>query len=616
MKINCYNTYWFLFSLFAVCFTPLHANDSIVFHDARFSKNLKDFVTINISKKNEGPFSTDKLDRFTSLDDKRSFFYLGFDVAQAYSKFTLENQSNTSKEVILSFSYPFLEDVSVYKVDQGDLKLEGSVGIKLLKQAVERTWKVSITLLPKERSLYYLVFNKSKGKPLATDIIVQDSDTYYNTHTFQSVAIGSYAGLVLLSLLFTTLIFVFIKRTLFLLYGLYLTILLVFIGSYLGYTNLLLPPESLDVGRAIYVISIELSTAVFILFAQQVLMAKKYLPKLKRSVEFVIIFQFAFRIFLHFMANSMYAAQVELFMKLWYLTILFLIIALVFEVLVYLKHNKKIGAYFAISYLFMAIGSILLVLYHSFGLLKFSFYGLPGIFYASALEVCFLTATLTLVVGQIYQERNSLANKLVLQQQKFLNAFVQGQEDERKRVGSELHDNIGSKISNLKRLFSTKYSDEKMQKEFDDICEDVRTVAHSITPAEISLVGLSGAIDELLETIEKTEQLTINFNTFQFPENLNEGISTHLFRIVQELLQNVIKHANASSVDIQLFGHKNSVTLSFEDDGQGVAQKNTSSGIGLKNIRSRVTQMNGQLLFDSLPDKGTSVLVIIPTKYT
>ncbi|WP_190810360.1 sensor histidine kinase [Flagellimonas sp. S3867] len=556
------------------------------------------------------------LHRFNPMDDDRSFFYLSFDIVQAYSKFILKNDSNTSKEIILSFSYPFLEDVKVYKAVEDDLKLEGNIGIRTLEQSIERTWKVSMRLMPNEKAAYFLFFKKSKGKPLATDVSIQDKDTYYGTGSFQSIAIGSYVGLILLSLLFTTLLFVFIKRTLFLLYGLYLTVLLIFIASYLGFTNVLLPSVSLDLGRAIYVISIELSTVLFVLFAQQILMVKEYLPKLKKSVEIVIVFQFVFRIFLHFMANSMYAVHIEFFMKLWYLSLVFLICAIVFEIFVYLKHNKKIGAYFTISYLFMAVGSILLVLHHSFGFLKFSFYGLPGIFYASAIEIFFLTITLTLVVGQIYTERNSFANKLVLQQQKFLNAFVQGQEDERKRVGGELHDNIGSKIANLKRLFSTKYDDEKMQKEFDDICEDVRGVAHSITPSEISLVGLSGAIDELLDTIGKTEQLTVNFNTFQFPESLNENISTHLFRIVQELLQNVIKHANASLVDIQLFGHKNSVTLSFEDNGQGSSEQKKSSGIGLKNIRSRVTQMNGQFLFDSERGKGTSVLVIIPTKYT
>jgi len=323
MKTNYYSVAYLVLLFLSYGLSYASVNDTIVIYDALLTKNLKDFTTINISKK-ESAFSVDALNHFTPLNDKRSFFYLDFDVAQAYSKFTLKNQSNKSKEIILSFSYPFLEDVSIYKLDEGGLRLEGTIGIRLLKHSVERTWKVPINLLPNEKGTYYLVFNKSKGKPLATDIIVQDRDTYYNTHTFQSVAIGSYVGLILLSFLFTILIFVFIKRILFLLYGLYLTILLVFIGSYLGYTNLLLPAESLDVGRTIYVISIELSTVVFILFAQQVLMAKKYLPKLKRGVEVVIIFQFVFRIFLHFMAKSMYANQVELFMKLWYLTIKFI----------------------------------------------------------------------------------------------------------------------------------------------------------------------------------------------------------------------------------------------------------------------------------------------------
>ncbi|UII81626.1 7TM diverse intracellular signaling domain-containing protein [Flagellimonas sp. CMM7] len=614
MKINCYNYCLFWCLALQACLSK--ASDTLVLNTTSTNQNLKGFTTIYVSENKVSTFSLETLNQYNQAKDERSFFYLDFDVTAAYSAFSLKNASPTKKEIIFSFSYPFLEDVKIYKAIKGNLSLEGNIGIHTLKRSVERTWKIPIVLLPNEEASYFLVFNKSKGKPLATDITLRDSNTDSRISGFQNLGIGSYLGLVLLSLLFTIFIFVLVKRSLFLWYGLYLIALAIFMGSYLGYTNVFLPSQKLDLGRAIYVISIELSTAIFVLFAQQILMAKRYLPRLKKCVEIVIVFQVAFRIFLHFVANSLYAGQVKLFMKLWYATILFLVIAVTVEIFTYLRHNKKVGSYFAVSYLFMAVGSIALVLHHSFGLLKLSFYGLPGIFYASAIEIFLLTTTLTIVVGQIYRERNTLSEKLILQQQKFLNAFVQGQEDERKRVGSELHDNIGSKISNLKRLFSAKYSDAKMQKEFDDICEDVRDVAHSITPAEISLVGLSGAIDELLETIEKTEQLTINFNTFQFPENLNEGISTHLFRIVQELLQNVIKHANASSVDIQLFGHNNSVTLSFEDDGQGIVQKNSSSGIGLKNIKSRVAQMNGQFLFDSVKDKGTSVLVIIPTKYT
>lgn len=616
MKINCYRPFFLWLLPFQLCLLAVHANDTIVLNTPVIHKNLKNLSAVFVSENELSTFSLNSLSDFSPVIDNRSFFYFDFDVVTAYSEFSFKNDSKVPKEIILSFSYPFLEDAKVYKVVNNNLKLEGNIGINTLKKAVERTWKISMLVLPNETASYFLVFNKSKGKPLATDITLQDRDTYYNIGTFQNIAIGAYLGLILLSLLFTIFIFGLIKRAVFLLYGFYLIVLTVFIGAYLGYTNVLLPPRSLDVGRAIYVISIELSTAIFILFAQQILMAKTYLPKLKKSVEIIIIIQFAFRIFLHFSANSLYSDQVELFMKLWYLTILFLVIAIIIEIFIYLKHNRKVGSYFAISYLFMTVGSILLVLHHSFGLLKISFHGLPGIFYASAIEICFLTTALTIVVGQVYQERNTLAKKLVLQQQKFLNAFVQGQEEERKRVGGELHDNIGSKIANLKRLFSTKYSDKKMQKEFDTICEDVRGVAHRITPSEISLVGLSGAIDELLETIEKTEQLTVNFNTFQLPENLNEHISTHLFRIVQELLQNVIKHANASLVDIQLFGHNNSVTLSFEDDGQGSSEKKKRTGIGLKNIQSRVAQMNGQFLFDSSQGKGTSVLVIIPTKYT
>ncbi|PQJ15169.1 hypothetical protein BST99_04985 [Aureicoccus marinus] len=546
------------------------------------------------STQKASPFHLNRLSDFKEQNDKRSFVYLDFAVSQAYLDFELLNPNTQSTTYTLSFSYPFIEDVRVYKRKRNTLKEIGFLGLTSGHSPNGRSWNTQITLAPHERANFYVVFTKSEGKPLATDMNLHTKGRFDQLSALQNTLIGSYFGLTLISILFALFIFYATQYSNALLYALYLISLGVYMAAYLGYINLIIPASNLDNGRLLYVLAIEFSTLIFVLFAQELLQAKKYLPQLKRVVEIIIGVQVALRLVFHFITPSLYEAQVALFMKFWYATILFLVCAVIAEIVVYLRYNKKVGVYFAISYLFMTLASVFMLLHHSFGLVKVTFFGLSQILFASVLEILFLSITLSLIIRQIYSDRNALAQKLLVQQQKFLNAYVQGQEEERRRLGAELHDNIGSRVSNIRRLFSTKPNKKDVEKELDQVCTEIREMAHALTPADIQLVGLAGVLEDLFQEVEETEGLKMQFNTYQFPEDLDEEKATHLYRIVQELVQNVIKHAKASTVSMQLFGHDESLTLSFEDDGQGLSATDSGEGIGLQNIRSRVDQLKGQ----------------------
>ncbi|WP_350293332.1 7TM diverse intracellular signaling domain-containing protein [uncultured Croceitalea sp.] len=613
MKINYFNTCFALFILgIQFCF-----GQKTIEVNPLLQKNIKINSQLHVSKEKAITPTLTALRKFDLAMDERRFFYLDFDVTQAYTTFKIANTTKHKQDMVLVFSYPFIEDAKLFKVVNDSLYPQGQIGIFSGKGPIGRNWKIPILSLPNETSNYLLVLKKAPGKPVATDITLFSNEKHVAVSGLQNTLIGFYFGITVLSILFTLFIFGLTRHSVFLLYGFYLVALAIYIASYFGFSNVFLPAEQLNNGRTVYVLAIEFSTILFVLFAQKLLRAKKYLPKLNRTVIVVIIAAIAvFRVILHIIGDALTVGQFAIFMKLWYGTILFLILAVLIELLVYIKHNPRIGSLFALSYLFMILGAVFVVLHQSIGLLKVTFFGLSHILFASALEIILLSITIAFIVGQIYKDRNTLASTMLVEQQRFLNAFVLGQEEERKRLGAELHDNVGSRISNLRRVFSHKHTDVAIEKEFDMVCDEIRNMAHAITPAEIALVGLPGAVEELLEELAKSDSLKINFNSFRFPDNLEEDMATNLFRIVQELLQNVFKHANASVVDIQLFGHKNSVTLSFEDDGQGTSHKKKTSGIGLKSIQSRVAQMNGQFLFDSIKGKGTSVLVIIPTKYT
>lgn len=609
MKITWFKVFIFFFTFyFGVC------SGQTIEHTPSLQINLKEVGGLYISQEKPTPLSLDALKEYQLVDDARSFFYLDFDARQAYINFEVSNPYKEDQDMVLVFSYPFVENVKLFQVDQNKLELLGRAGIFSGERTDTRSWTVPFTLEPKKSSTYFLVIEKGPGKPVATDITLFSKEKYNRVSMLQNSLIGFYFGITALSILFALFIFGLTRYSVFLLYGFYLVALGIYLGAYFGFTNIFLSPSKLNDGRTIYVIAIESSLLIFVLFAQQLLQAKKYLPKLKIAVEVVIILALLiFRGVTHFIGGSIEGSQFAYIQKAWYLTILFLIFAVLIQVIVYIRHNPRIGSLFALSYLFMIFGAVFMVLHQSIGLLKITFFGLSHILFAATIEIILLSITIAFIVGKIYKDRNMLSNTLLVQQQKFLNAFVQGQEEERKRLGSELHDNVGSRVSGLKRLFRAKHQDEVLEKEFDVICNEIRNMAHAITPAEIAMVGLPATLEDFLEEVEGAQGLKINFNTFQFPEKIDETIGTHLFRIVQELIQNVMKHANANLVNVQLFGHENSITLSFEDNGGGIDEKQKSKGFGLRSIKSRVAQMNGQFLLDADKGKGTSVLVIIPT---
>ena len=235
------------------------------------------------------------------------------------------------------------------------------------------------------------------------------------------------------------------------------------------------------------------------------------------------------------------------------------------------------------------------------GYLTAYFYGLPILFYASFIEIVFLTFTIVFMVKEIYTERNELSVKVANQQKRFLTAFIEGEEKERDRIGKELHDNIGSKLSNLKRVISEKFNNESINTNVDDICNDVRDLSHKITPSEIKFVGLVSAINDLIKKYDSA--FSINFNSYKLPKNIEENTTLNLYRIIQESLHNIDKHAKATEVEIQLIGHQDHLTLGIEDNGIGFNSYEKNKGVGIRNMQSRTEQLKGTFLIDSSKEK-------------
>lgn len=256
-------------------------------------------------------------------------------------------------------------------------------------------------------------------------------------------------------------------------------------------------------------------------------------------------------------------------------------------------------------------------------------------------NLCFLLLLVTLgiiilVVTFIMIISNS-KNKLLRQNikiqeaetvhnQALLKTIIHSQEEERKRIGQDLHDDVGTALSNLRiTIDMLSHNDKDNLPEFSERCkllidrviQDVRHISHNLSPPGIELYGFFGALEELCDTINHTSYLKINFkkdHVVSF-EHLCENSTISLYRVIQELINNTIKHARASLVDLEFIDTIDHLTILYSDNGQGIKSIDKfKRGMGMFNIESRLSTIGATYSFKSSESSGFHILITINKK--
>ncbi|MEJ5993606.1 sensor histidine kinase [Pedobacter sp. Du54] len=218
-----------------------------------------------------------------------------------------------------------------------------------------------------------------------------------------------------------------------------------------------------------------------------------------------------------------------------------------------------------------------------------------------------------------------LQQEVILQQDLATKAVLQAEEVERKRISGELHDGLGQMFSAVKMNLSAladhlQFEDNHAEKMFektlslvDESCREVRVISHQMAPNILLKSGLATALHNFIDKID-ARKLKINLSTFGLNERLDQNVEMVLYRVIQEAVNNVIKHAEANSLAIQLTKEEESITVMIEDNGRGFDRSSLDDfeGVGLKNIRTRVEYLKGQVDFSSTPGAGTLVAIFIP----
>jgi signal transduction histidine kinase len=220
------------------------------------------------------------------------------------------------------------------------------------------------------------------------------------------------------------------------------------------------------------------------------------------------------------------------------------------------------------------------------------------------------------------KKRKELDAEIIRQQELRSKAIIEAEEKERIRIAKDLHDGVGQQLSAVKlRLSMLRNNHETFEDNcstlvqmVDDAVKEVRGVSHDMMPNALLRSGLAAATREFIDKIAGIDVLKVDLQIIGLNERLDGTTETILYRVLQESVNNIIKHANATKVSIQLIKDENELSLVLEDNGRGfdVNKVNSFSGIGLKNIISRIEYLNGKVNFDSTIGKGTTMIVEVP----
>lgn len=216
----------------------------------------------------------------------------------------------------------------------------------------------------------------------------------------------------------------------------------------------------------------------------------------------------------------------------------------------------------------------------------------------------------SLGIWLFFKQKQKIKNKeiITLQQQKDitkLQALIEGEEKERSRLAQDLHDGINGDLSSIKYQLSsvdTQTLSEENKHLFDKAielinysCVQVRNISHNLSPTTINDFGLLASIKNYCGKTEIAHAISINFQHFGEPIELSKNNETIIYRIVQELVNNTVKHAQATEALVQVNSHKNNILITVEDNGKGFGSDDKKEGIGLKNIASRVAYLNATI---------------------
>jgi len=603
----------FVFLIALLCSISLFAGNAIkeiVVTDIEIPLNLNEFTYT---------YATDKRD--LALDDvlKVNFNYMpsGVNVGLTdkiyWVAYNFNNRTDNVKEYYIFYPYNHINKIDVFLVSGNSakhIKSTGSYYSNAEKDLPSRGYPILLRLKPGITKVVLKIDHLYL--PLrAIAFLLTKEQVLKNTISTQSL-LSLWQGVIIIVLILSFSLFVALKKKTFLYYFIFNVGVLLFFSGETGEFFLLFDTDILN-----NIIDFKHLANVIILFflplfINEIVPISKLHPKLWKAMFFgLAIGPIAWAVCL------IPAVKETHFL---YYTTLYLIVssAIIFFLLLYFTFSAYRAKYknalvvFVIYTIYFTAGFVNLILpnlgWRDSELMVYNSFIFGSLFEIIAFLWIIGRETLT-----VYLHRSQLIEEQKEHQTQIIKAIVESQEKERNIVGRELHDMIGANISVIMQQIDK--NNESLVDIVDKTIDSVRNLSHALVTPLMKEGEFMDEINELC-ILFSSERIRIGATFFRWSGVKDFEKATHLYRIVQELLKNAVKHSNAKNVTLQfIIDNENELSVMYEDNGKGFDYKEAinNKGLGIINIVNRVRMIDAKIVFDSMKNsEGTTIVITIP----
>jgi signal transduction histidine kinase len=521
------------------------------------------------------------------------------------------------KNLVIDIGNPHIDQIELFKKSDNQMVALGETGDIFPykhRPVATRNFVFQLNLHANEPGEYFVCI-KHLNSPLWMTLRVEERDTLFEKEKTDLLIYGLFFGIVLMMVI-TNLFHYFNQKDLtYLFYSLYVCFLsLFFVADFgLGYEYLWGNSPMLENYSRPTLASIDFSLQVILmrLFIHQNKTSKFYTPinyLLACLLLSIVIFVFGF-----------FSGGLTVNSKAFYIPAMQLVyIAGVLLVFASLYEAYKRGNRASLYYLFSLFPFCIWLIFDSFS--KFFGIGhlpfvLPPFAISFLAEIIILAFGLSLRFNLFKKESEVFQQKLSQSKVETAQQIIIAQENERNRIAQDLHDEVGGSLGTLKGMLSSLVSKDKKYLEslklLDKTHQDLRNISHNLMPPEFEYFGLKNSLSNSLQNLQRAyPAIKFEFLVTGNELRLKPEIELNIYRIISELLNNVIKHSKATEATVQLNFYADEIIMMVEDNGVGIKNKNNlddTSGIGLKTINSRANYIGANLVFDS-NQFGTTVV--------
>jgi len=608
MKISCFNLLFFFSSLPAL-------SQSLDTLDASQIKSKLSLINHAYYLAASATTPIDSIASFVRKFkniDRLSQFNFGYNDTTYWLLIPIKNIQGNREKLLIEIQNPHIDRIQTYCI--GDSKIiqlgqeTGDFHAFSTRYIQHRNFIWPLNDCGLDNFTLAVRIEKRKSS-LNIPAFIWTESAHRNKSTLNTLFFGISFGMMILVSIYSLAASVFLKTRIYFLYALFIITSIVFLATFEGLSFQVLYPTWGNFNSLFRMLINGLTTITFILFSKHFLKIKthsNFLNQLLNSIIIIFIILLSVTPFLKSIFFTHGLLMIPIILSLSGIAN----ISLFFGALKFFSKQKSTSLFFLIAYSAILVSGVLLIM-EDFGWIEVLPFSL--LFVGVLIEMLVFSLALTFLMKKVYDERNNLIQKLHQHQKQMMQSYVLGVEKERERIAGELHDDVGSRLSNLRRLVTLSKSENKafIENEIIALSEDVRNLSHQKMPIGIRYKGLPQLVTDLIAHFKKNTEIKFMLQCYDFPEKIPEHEIHQLYRIIQEGLNNIAKHSRASEADIQLFGYDQELIIAIEDNGIGL-DLNLHKGLGLTQMKARTEALNGKLEINSSANYGTSLLITIP----